>query len=212
MLEHVLERADPPADCVPNDPRGDCQPIDESNKDYWYLPPPGQPVHEMQYKIPSTLSCEKCTLQWRWYTANSCSPDPQANACYFKKLQNLGWDSSKWCGAYCGTCNAALLATNMSQARKSSAPLNCGEQFRNCADLKILPSGRHRRPRQHRRRRHRHLLHQRQHLQQHQHLQRRSKALACRIQIAAKTHGVPMKLMSVGAQCTRQANVRRRNA
>merc|ERR1712151_190263 len=141
LNEHVLERADPPADCVPNDLRGDCQPLDESNRGYWYLPPPGQTVHEMQYKIPSTLSCEKCTLQWRWYTANSCMPDPQANACYFKKLQTLGWDASAWCGAYCGSRNTALLAANMSTARRQSAPRDCGEQFRNCADVKIVPSG-----------------------------------------------------------------------
>jgi len=141
LNEHVLERADPPSDCVPNDSRGDCQPIDDSNRGYWYLPPPGQNVHEMKYKIPATLSCEKCTLQWRWYTANSCIPDPVANACYFKKMQNLGWNSGAWCGTYCGTCNTALLAANMSSTRKSSAPLNCGEQFRNCADVRVLPSG-----------------------------------------------------------------------
>merc|ERR1711862_853203 len=46
------------------------------------------------------------------------------------------------------------------------------------------------------------LCHQHLHrpLQRHQHLQQWSAALACRTQIATRTHGVQMKLMLIGAQ------------
>jgi hypothetical protein len=44
LNKHVLERVRPEeihSDCKADDRRGDCQPYDEANPGYWYLPPPG---------------------------------------------------------------------------------------------------------------------------------------------------------------------------
>mmetsp|Transcript_4057 Transcript_4057/g.8688 ORF Transcript_4057/g.8688 Transcript_4057/m.8688 type:complete len:621 (-) Transcript_4057:645-2507(-) len=120
-----LRRADRPGDCVPNDARGDCQPIQADYPERWYLPP-GAGTHRMRFKIPADLSCTSCTLQWRWWTANSCIPAPNYG-CFFQLLVAEGWDVSAWCGEYCGTCGAYEPGHYM-----------CGEQFRNCADVAVL--------------------------------------------------------------------------
>jgi len=137
----VLERADPAGDCIPNDDRADCQPVDTANPQRWYLPPPRGiggwwtaqvgnriQVEKMQYKIPENLTCSKCTLQWRWWTANSCIPKP-GYGCHFQSMERQGWDAKDWCGYYCGECPG------------SGGRPGCGEEFRNCADVTILPSG-----------------------------------------------------------------------
>eukprot|EP00971_Amphidinium_carterae_P333749 6468643-Amphidinium_carterae.1 len=119
-----LHRADPPADCVPNDVRGDCQPIQGDYPERWYLPPSAG-THTMRFKIPSDLSCESCTLQWRWWTANSCVPAPNYG-CFFDLLEAQGWDVSQWCGSYCGECGDY-----------EPGHYTCGEEFRNCADVAV---------------------------------------------------------------------------
>jgi hypothetical protein len=143
LNEHILERVRPEEihpDCIPNDPREDCQPFDEANPGYWYLPPPAQTGsvtgYKIHYRIPEGLSCDKCTLQWWYLTANSCTPHPDAYNCYFGssgEMHRLGWDVSKWCSGACsfaGTCPAV-----------QGSAASCGEQFKNCADVKIVQSG-----------------------------------------------------------------------
>ena len=76
----LLQRAPPLADCVVNDPRGDCQPLDPKHPERWYLPPAGSQtqvagpdfddsmaptypssgeVHTMRFKIPEGLQCSR---------------------------------------------------------------------------------------------------------------------------------------------------------
>eukprot|EP00933_Yihiella_yeosuensis_P049567 TRINITY_DN465_c1_g1_i4.p1 TRINITY_DN465_c1_g1~~TRINITY_DN465_c1_g1_i4.p1 ORF type:complete len:738 (+),score=141.69 TRINITY_DN465_c1_g1_i4:97-2310(+) len=144
---YILERAAPSetgiADCNPaGDTRGGCQPLDLNHKERFYLPPPGFSTdgapgdHTIFLKVPSDLSCEACTLQWRWWSANSKIPGPDY-LCYYNKLVDLSnppdttWDAADWglnkFGADCpgGGCG-----------REGA----CGEEFRNCADIKILPA------------------------------------------------------------------------
>jgi len=132
---HVLERVRPEEihlDCQPDDSRGDCQPFDEANPSYWYLPPAGGSMsanYRFTYKLPDGVICEKCTLQWWWSSANSCTPHPDAYRCYFQKMQALGWNAAAWCSGACsfvGSCPAS-----------QGAPVLCGEQFKNCADVQI---------------------------------------------------------------------------
>merc|ERR1719198_602754 len=93
----------------------------------------------MHFRIPEGLQCESCTLQWRWWTANSCIP-ADGYGCYFQHMGALGWDATAWCGAFCGSCSNALLQSNASQAqqRALSQRMGCGEEFRNCADIRVL--------------------------------------------------------------------------
>lgn len=171
---HVLERVRPEemhSDCQQNDMRGDCQPFDEANPSYWYLPPATEgdtinvdlleerasskssltqakstvevkshahragAIYKFHYKLPAGFTCQRCTLQWWWLTANSCTPHPDAYRCYFGssgKMQQQGWNVSDWCKGACsysGSCPAV-----------QGPPVNCGEQFKNCADVRILPT------------------------------------------------------------------------
>ncbi|CAK0885446.1 unnamed protein product [Prorocentrum cordatum] len=95
LNEHVLSRARPEevhADCQRDDPRGDCQPYDEANPGHWYLPPHSgshldRAQHRFHYWIPADLTCESCTLQWWWMSANSCTPHPDAYKCYFQEIR-----------------------------------------------------------------------------------------------------------------------------
>jgi len=165
LNQHTLERVRPDEldlNCMANDKRGDCQPVDEANPGYWYLPPAsdGDTINSLDndaagpsslaqvsshseragayytfhYKLPAGFTCEKCTMQWWWLSANSCTPHPDAYKCYFGKMQEAGWDASKWCGggacSYSGSCPAQQGGTQQ-----------CGEQFKNCADLKIVQPG-----------------------------------------------------------------------
>jgi len=139
LNEHVLERVRPEEldlDCKKDDSRGDCQPFDEANPSYWYLPPAGGSMsahYKFTYKLPDGVMCEKCTLQWWWSSANSCTPHPDAYRCYFQKMKALGWNADAWCSGACsfaGSCPAS-----------QGAPVLCGEQFKNCADVQITAAG-----------------------------------------------------------------------
>merc|ERR1712187_977238 len=139
LNERVLHRVRPEEihdDCQPNDSRGDCQPLDEANPGYWYLPPKsgsGSQDYSFHYWMPSDISCEKCTLQWAWKTANSCTPHPDAYKCHSQNMARLGWDAASWCSGVCsfqGACPAV-----------QAPPTPCGEEFANCADLTIVHGG-----------------------------------------------------------------------
>lgn len=128
--KHKLKRVGPPEGCTPNDDRGDCQPVHAGYPERWYLPP-GVGSHLARFTIPEDLQCSSCTLQWRWWTANSCQPASDAG-CYFESMRELGWDADKWCKGFCGSC-PSLLQANTSRAAESG----CGEEFRNCADISV---------------------------------------------------------------------------
>lgn len=126
-----LQRVDPSesySDCKPNDARGDCQPLDQAHPERWYLPPGGG-RHSMRFRIPANLECAECTLQWRWWSANSCVPK-DGYGCFFDRLDAAGWTSDNWHGYFSGhPCG--------------SSPGNpgCGEQFANCVDIKVSSNG-----------------------------------------------------------------------
>jgi len=134
---HILERASAAdagiRDCQPGDRRAACQPIDERHRERFYLPPPGfSPsggnTHTFYLKLPAGLKCEACTMQWRWWSANSCIPAPDY-ACFRDVLQSNGysnadsWGLTNWAVKSCpgGGCNRC----------------GCGEEFRNCVDISI---------------------------------------------------------------------------
>merc|ERR1719350_2308557 len=63
-----LIRAEPPSDCVPNDSRTDCQPIDALHPERFYLSPKKTlpQTDKFRYIIPGNFTCDSCVLQWRW--------------------------------------------------------------------------------------------------------------------------------------------------
>ncbi|CAK0885449.1 unnamed protein product [Prorocentrum cordatum] len=122
LNEHVLSRARPEevhADCQRDDPRGDCQPYDEANPGHWYLPPHSgshldRAQHRFHYWIPADLTCESCTLQWWWMSANSCTPHPDAYKCYFQEIR-IGRGGTRARGAM-------ACAPTRASAQRSRAP------------------------------------------------------------------------------------------
>merc|ERR1719412_2898545 len=128
-----LERGAPPADCRPNDSRTDCQPVDSRHPERFYLPPRRNlpQTDKFRYRIPAGLQCAECTLQWRWWTANSCVP-ARDYGCYWDQLSAAGWSTSGFHGYFSGK-----------PCGNSGQPMcnNRGEQFVNCADIRVLASG-----------------------------------------------------------------------
>lgn len=134
--KHILERATSEeagvTDCQPGDKRAACQPVDPRHKERFYLPPPGfsptgANTHKFYLKLPAGFTCNACTMQWRWWTANSCIPSPDY-ACFKQDLETAGFSASSWgLGNSClgGGCNRC----------------GCGEEFRNCIDVSITASG-----------------------------------------------------------------------
>ncbi|KAF4650564.1 hypothetical protein FOL47_001067 [Perkinsus chesapeaki] len=105
----------------------DCQPIDTNHPERWYLPPQsfgsgGMMNYKMLFKLPDDLTCDVCTIQWNWITGNSCLVDGYKEyfAMFKGKYPSLdsSWDQSNSPKDSCDT------------ARN-------GEQFWNCADVKI---------------------------------------------------------------------------
>lgn len=120
---------------------GDCQPINPKHPERWYLPLPnsggnwnGTPidplsgeVYAMRFAIPDDLACDHCTLQWYWATGNSCAYDED----YF--LFDPGfqfWQQYK----------AGPWATCANECCGPQGPGKWGEEFWNCADIKIVGS------------------------------------------------------------------------
>lgn len=131
--EHVLLRADPDPSCEPDDANPDCQPIDPSHPGRWYVAPANSPmVHKMRYKLPSGLTCSRCTLQWYWPTANTCWYDGGYKP-YFTKMLELGWSAAAWdpwAVAAWSNCENTCCNSN-----------KFGEEFWNCADITIEGRG-----------------------------------------------------------------------
>lgn len=156
----VLERVPPEeayGDCDVNDARGDCQPVDANHPGRWYLPPtsmmettPGAgwsdlanetftsngasgSFYFMWYKIPEDLACTHCTLQWYWSSGNNCVYDADYFT-YFKGIQELGWDAGSW-----SAFSVADWATCENRCCGNAGLW--GEEFWNCADIKVVASG-----------------------------------------------------------------------
>jgi len=124
----TLIRAEPPADCVPNDSRPDCQPIDVRHPERFYLPPRSAPnPSSFRYIIPADLSCESCTLQWRWWVANS-GVGANDYGCYWDQMDAAGWNSDNYHGYFSGHPCGSNQAQNV-------------EQFFGCSDISVLPGG-----------------------------------------------------------------------
>merc|ERR1719254_277996 len=131
----------------------------------------------MRYKIPDSLSCDHCTLQWYYSTGNTCYYDGGylthfkqmaeqgwsvsgwilhgshldswvtcENTCYydggylthFKQMAEQGWSVSDWIlhGSHLDswvTCENTCCGPNGNGG--------FGEEFWNCADIAVLPSG-----------------------------------------------------------------------
>merc|ERR1712232_782226 len=128
--KHILLRASAEEagimDCVAGDERAVCQPIDPRHPERYYLPP-GSAFDKVYLKLPAGLTCESCTMQWRWWTANSCIPGTDY-ACFKSELDAAGYNSGGFgLGGSCpgGGCDRC----------------GCGEEFRNCIDVSITGSG-----------------------------------------------------------------------
>lgn len=39
---------------------------------YWWMGKRGNGEYSMQFKLPPTLTCQRCVIQWHWETGNSC--------------------------------------------------------------------------------------------------------------------------------------------
>ncbi|CAE8592306.1 unnamed protein product [Polarella glacialis] len=133
----ILSRASPEeaglTDCAGGDKRSGCQPVDSRHPERFYLPPPGfspdgSNTHSIYLKLPASLSCAACTMQWRWFSANSCIPASDYK-CFYTDLNSAGWDASTW-GLSSGGCPGG-----------GCDRCGCGEEFRNCADITVLASG-----------------------------------------------------------------------
>lgn len=136
----VMERASPEeagfTDCQPGDQRPACVPADPKHPERWYLPPSTEisGTHTIYFKVPAGLRCEECTLQWHWWSANSCEPAGDYG-CFKKILQSSGyWVGSKraWWTAFGGGCSGPEGPNGHS---------GCGEQFWNCADISVQAGG-----------------------------------------------------------------------
>jgi len=140
----LLERA-PRNNLCGNSFAGDCQRINPRHPERWYLPPPGfvdematpdwedssgkplhanNEVHSMRFIIPSDLVCEHCTLQWYYATGNTCAYD----ADYFSF--DPGFKFWSHYGAAWATCDNSCCG--------SQATNLWGEEFWNCADIKVV--------------------------------------------------------------------------
>eukprot|EP00440_Ansanella_granifera_P007511 gb/GFBE01008132.1/.p1 GENE.gb/GFBE01008132.1/~~gb/GFBE01008132.1/.p1 ORF type:complete len:430 (+),score=72.85 gb/GFBE01008132.1/:1-1290(+) len=130
----ILRRASPEeaglTNCLTGDRRSGCQPLDTRHPERFYLPPQGfssdGDTHRFYLKVPSGLSCEACTLQWRWWSANSCTPGADYG-CYATQLSNAGYDAASW--GVSGSCPGG-----------GCSRCGCGEEFRNCADIAVRPA------------------------------------------------------------------------
>jgi len=76
---------------------------------------------QMRFRLPADVSGERCLIQWRYITGNSCE---------MPGYDGVAWPSQSWRNAGVGTCSLPLSADG------SGAP----ERFWNCADVKVLPS------------------------------------------------------------------------
>lgn len=88
-------------------------------------------------KMPNR-NCDSCTVQWTWYTANSCNPAPDAYCAYLRgdlPGPQGGWMTGYYASAgYCqhGAANDRGRCSGLLGDRKC-----CSEVFTNCADVHV---------------------------------------------------------------------------
>eukprot|EP00929_Paragymnodinium_shiwhaense_P099144 TRINITY_DN606_c0_g4_i1.p1 TRINITY_DN606_c0_g4~~TRINITY_DN606_c0_g4_i1.p1 ORF type:complete len:414 (-),score=45.09 TRINITY_DN606_c0_g4_i1:341-1582(-) len=133
--KHILERASAEevgiTDCRGDDRRGACQPVDSRHPERFYLPPGSLGLTQTYYlKLPAGLTCQACTLQWRWWTANSCIAAP-GYPCFMEQLEAAGYSAGSW-----GLTNWQAKTCPDSRCSRCG----CGEEFRNCVDISIEAS------------------------------------------------------------------------
>jgi hypothetical protein len=154
--QFVLERADLPNDCTVNDERDNCVPLDPKHPERWYLPPAKGDVQKagedwsdemvdtsrlpaatelrsIRYKVPAGLSCQRCTMQWYWSSANTCLYDADYLS-YFRDLHQKGWSEVETWAPHVLQSWATADNTVCSSTR-------FGEEFWNCADISVVASG-----------------------------------------------------------------------
>merc|ERR1712176_1089875 len=99
-------------------------------------------MYHMTFKLPPDFECTSCTLQFWYRTANSCTPWPKAYRCYFQNMQSEGWSVENFLGGgYDPRWQPAGAWDAKVCAAETGTLNNCGEQFKNCADVSISSSG-----------------------------------------------------------------------
>merc|ERR1740121_2922364 len=118
-------RPEPSANCGPNN-FGDCQPVDVRHPERFYLPPRRNlpQTDRFRYIIPANLQCQSCTLQWRWWTANS-GVGANDYCCYWNQISRAGWNSGNFHGYFSGCPCGSNQAKGV-------------EQFVGCSDVRVL--------------------------------------------------------------------------
>merc|ERR1719350_1294314 len=124
-----LIRAEPLSDCIPNDSRTDCQPLDALHPERFYLSPKKTlpQTDKFRYSIPDDLSCDSCVLQWRWWTANTMV-GKKDYCCYWNQIKSQGWNEERYHGYFDGCPCGSSQTSNV-------------EQFFGCSDVVVLPGG-----------------------------------------------------------------------
>merc|ERR1719316_1048326 len=144
------------APCQKDDPRMDCQPLDERHPERIYIPPQSsltklgargtwankeakryQEMSEsnvMHFKIPKDLQCNECTLQWWWSSAfQSCLPDGDYIYYFDHTFKKAGWSNpTRWL-SYWSAYNEIQNPNSPRRCRDS----NLGEEWINCADIAV---------------------------------------------------------------------------
>lgn len=127
-----------------------CQPLDPNHAGRFYVPPPGEnsvvagddwddsegpalnivaDQHYAYYRIPASLSCSRCTLQWYWSTGNSCLYDADYEH-YFQNVMLSPFVPMEW------QPTAVMGNTNICSTGGTFA-----EEFWNCADIEVVAAG-----------------------------------------------------------------------
>jgi len=132
--QHVLLRVPPEeahGDCVANDARADCQPLDPKHPERWYLPPntASGNVMKMWYYLPQGITCEKCTIQWYWATGNTCLYDADYVDYFMGTFPNAGWS---------GANSWSQFGSQSWGVNQVCGAATFGEEFWNCADVSIV--------------------------------------------------------------------------
>lgn len=118
-----------------------CGPIDPHFPGRWYLPceSSGTPTRtgrhrflmygqgNMQYQLPSHVTCEHCVLQWYWTSANNCNPPGLTQ--YFE-----GNNRPKNWGSCPGNANAR---GGYAKNRKTCGGNQVPEEYYQCSDIRI---------------------------------------------------------------------------
>jgi hypothetical protein len=96
----------------------------------------------MKFQLPIGLVGEEILLQWKYITANSCSPEGYPQYFAANNLPDSYWTPglhNKMCATQCYLDGDCISAFNEDGARSGYEPYT-PEQFFNCGEVKILPA------------------------------------------------------------------------